>query len=959
MLQLCFSEHEFGTNDVLQLFDAPSNTASGEVDGVDGSPSRRQQGGASTSAEPTAALDFDPAQFITDKIDQGIALDVVCKDLSTFERFLQNRILQHVHEDVYEAFVSVSGELVGVDEQLTRVYQPLIGSKTRLESALLQLSNAETSVLGMLRIAEVQELHRQFHVGCTQALVLYDALCDATDELEKRAYFRSLSLGSSSSGTTNDPTKQQTNNTTLVPDDADMNALRHILSDLLDFENCLRNISVPAVAGLPHSASPPTSSNAKQTQPSSQQTTPEQQQQLAKKQQAELQELKDLARDAHQHIMTILNNTFIAVHSVYVSVKLGGTSSGSLSSDDNNAQRVVGGAFQHRLLVVLTSLTQAYATVGVDEFVALYRDHIVRGFVESLLSWKAAAAARTSPDHGAALLSELCVSLGNVLFPLVSMIRQVLGAATATTTASTVASATSVDSLQEEANSSGGSPLSPSSPGNHHSDTSSSRSPHRHLMSLVYWPAICNTVVTRMVFLFLPGIAATFHKHFIAAHQLVLLLEAQCGSMSELQGLRSSPEMTLWAHKWNVDVYHTLRATEAKDLLNHATQIIAKYAQQTPSSTSPPPFTVATLQSLEYKPHSGGGQSYPAAALQATSEVAHAALWLFSDGVFLFPLSHKLLRDAAIAVRDYVSIATQAAISQMKNIESSTAPAAAGGGAGSNTAAAAGGGGDGTIAFIGHVLKDLDWLGSQFVPVLLKAAVERATCEDAATCPPLANILLRCREMIQKQGVTKVQQALASSLTSQCSAVLQNIPTIKSTYSHTKKPMPSAPSWFISGILDALQKFKTGAKNGLPDALVQQICATVIDDVTAKFRELAKDTIISARRIEENLGKLKLQRQKREAAQSSNADLSAVAPAAAAAAALGGQRPSADGASDRDKMVMQLYLDAHEYGSLLRPFGVHKERYAPLQSILKLCRRAEWLLGDDNAPEPQEVADDE
>lgn len=896
LLQLCFSEHEFGASDVLRLFDAPQAAPQAETLGS-------ADGGESAVVDDAKAmlLEFDPVQFIDDKIEQGISLETVCTDLATFEKFLQNRILQHVHEDVYEAFVSVSGELVGVDEQLLRVHQPLIATKTRLEAALSQLSMAEGVVLEMLRNAEHHELRRQFHLGCTQALVQYDALCDATDVLERSEYFLSLSRGSSSSSSVPGGTvvSQQ------LPSDRDISALRQILSDLVDFENALRNLSPP----------PPPPQEMVQTHDNKQKST-------AAAYQAEVDELNALALSAHQHIITILNNTFTSVHAVYVSHKLSSSTAGGGQ-----------GFVLQRILDVMGSLMEAYATIGVDDFTLLYRDHIVRSFVENILSWKAAAAARASPDSGASLLTELRNSLEHVLFPLIPRMRDVFGSAASslhTAPSSPVATRSHSQSLADLDSSASAS--SPPVPG-------ALPVPSRHLLfiSQVYWPAICNTVVTRMVFLFLPGIAATFHKHFSAAHHLVMLLEAHCGSVAELQALRSSPEMTLWSHKWNVDVYHTLRATEAKD-----TQVNALKSLQAllPSNSGSQPLTNAILRSLEKT--SG---EFPV-ALQATSEIARIALWFFDDDVFLFPLSHKLLRDAILMIRRYVQLATAISIAQMKGLETS-------GGSGSGAAVS-----ECTIAFIGFVLRDLEWLGSHFVPDTLRLVVERASREDSTTCAPLSTILLRCREMVQKDGALAVRQAVIESLTNQCAAVLQNIRTIKATYSHTKKPMPSSPSWFVASILDALVKFKAGAKSGLSEVLVQQVCSAVIDDISAKFRDLAKETIVSARKTEESLGKL---RRKREEARLGGAGAPSASSTADLTSGAGAQasRVNGEGATDRDKMVVQLYLDAHEYGSLLRPFNVHKERYAPLQSILKLCRRAEWLLAGDDTPEPAEVEDDE
>lgn len=860
LLQLCFGEHEFGTHEVSadDGRTAISADAAGiaAAEGDAGSVGRDGKDEASDGVVANVVvLDYNPVEFIDEKLQHGISLDVLCSDLATFERHLQSRILQHVHEDVYEAFVSVSGELVGVDEQLTRVCQPLLTSKHRIESAMQTLAEQEHRVVSTIEAAETQELHRQFHVGVVNALLTHDTLCDSVDALERRPFFSMLKEATSSSATARPALARNA-----LPAEDDVAALRAVVVDLFDLEGVVRRTVVP----------PPLDRVDGKT--------------LQATHVAELEELQVITEAAHKHIVGILSQAFLAVHSVY----------SSLAATVPATPPTLPEGPVH----FLRCFMELFAIIGPQEFATLYRDQVVRAAAEEVLSWKASAQARgASVEQSAALIDELCRQLEATLLPLAQVMRDVFGSPHVcqggTTDAATTVGSTTATLL----------PI-----------------PH------IFWPPVCNTVVSRMMWLFLSGNPVTFHKHFTAAHRVLSLMEGQCSTIIELQALRSATETTLWMHKWNVDVYHTIRANEASEKI---APLIAAFKAAAAAASNAAIFTEGGS--------SASVESGAAFALKATQGVADVVLWLFSDEVFLFPISHRLLRNAMIFVVDYVREIVDVSKAALERL----------GGDGS---------GDASAKLFGAVLGDCETLASSFVPETLRRAVEAATGDTLASCPIMSNIFTLTRDAVHKHGVTAVRAAIVSSLVTRCDAVLQNVKTVKATYSHTKKPMPSAPSWYVSGVFEPLTKFKAVAGAGMPLPKLQTLTREAIDEVTSRLRAYTKETIISARKMEESLGKL---RRKREEAKTAAA-VSGALDGSNNNAATSSKTLTVETATDRDKMVVQLYLDAHEYGSLLRPFGVNKESYAPLQSVLKLCRRAEWLLGGAvDGAEPAEVEEDE
>jgi len=227
-------------------------------------------------------------------------------------------------------------------------------------------------------------------------------------------------------------------------------------------------------------------------------------------------------------------------------------------------------------------------------------------------------------------------------------------------------------------------------------------------------------------------------------------------------------------------------------------------------------------------------------------------LWYSSPDVFLYPLSAKLLREAVITLQRYVLDMVQRA--------SPTSASASAGGGGSATAPAASSF-DPSIAR--RVLCDIVAI-QRFVDVVFRQVVESVTSEVALTCQPLSAVFqIASSALCDAAGIQKVRQMLVVALEEQCYAQLQHLRTVKATYSHTKKALPTQPSWFTSGILDPLHAFQKqcSAEGALSADMTTQLLQKVIDHVALRFEELTKETLISARKTEESLGKLRRKRE--------------------------------------------------------------------------------------------------
>ena len=707
LLRLCFGEHEFG---------------------------------ASSDGSATDTGDFDPAVFVKEKLHQQVPLETLCADLESFSRHLQNKILHHIHRDVYEAFVTVSGQLVGMQDQLARVHNPLLAAGSKVEGAVSYLTEAARSVDETLERAQQIDISRQIHEAFLEVLILHENLASNVAFLES-------AVGNELS-------------------EEFFEVLSAAVADTFGMKCVLR--SIPRTATVD----------------------------------ARLKIIEDshsLVHDDSQAVLSILSLVFATIVRNF------------------SSQPSIHYSRQFRTVSVIF-----HALDDPAAFCSFFREQIVRPLAEEVISWKAASQARQSALETVQLLALLGKELQAKVLPLLPVLREIFGQG-----------------------------LNP--------------------ISSIVWPTVCDVIVKRMIFIFVPGIPTTFHTNFVNAHKIVSLLEEHCVSVSELVDFRSSADNVMWSHKWNIDVYHTLRSTELKSKLSEVQENRAK----------------TVFHSKE---------------LQAA---ASASLWMFSEDVFLFPLFARFAKDALQCIHDSVN-------SLLQRCQ----------------------GGD--ISFTCTASADFATM-EVFVRTELHHAMQSALGNMSTVTDVIAVGERFCRVASQLALNT-----IADFVHGECHVALQSVKTIKNLYALTKKPMPTSPSWFIANIIEPLSQFKEAAakqRNLLTEDVAKRMTSDIILRLTVEYRAIAKEMLLQARKQEESFKKLK----RKDAATSETAN------------SVGSR---IDTASDIDKMFVQVYLDIHEFGSRLRPFGISKESYAPIGSLLKLVRRANWILGDD-IPEPVDLDDAE
>ncbi|CAM9784594.1 unnamed protein product [Chrysoparadoxa australica] len=150
-------------------------------------------------------------------------------------------------------------------------------------------------------------------------------------------------------------------------------------------------------------------------------------------------------------------------------------------------------------------------------------------------------------------------------------------------------------------------------------------------------------------------------------------------------------------------------------------------------------------------------------------------------------------------------------------------------------------------------------------------------------------------------------KAIVSHIAGQCATILQAVKGITATYRMTNKRAPDRASPFVKNITRPLREFErewgSRAPPSVRDTWVQEVALLV----TQKYSELLRNLLDTVHQMEQALQKRKTKVKK-----------------------------SSDGATDTEKIVMQLNLDAQDFGTELADLGVALPECTAFQDIKSL-----------------------
>ncbi|CBZ26464.1 conserved hypothetical protein [Leishmania mexicana MHOM/GT/2001/U1103] len=900
LIQLCFAEHEFGIIvDENNPTDSRSSSSCSDASSLSSFDSVKGQETAQRRRGPRSLPAYDPLAFVKGKVQHGVPLASLSQDLHAYVEYLEDRIAQCVNTDVHTAFVNVSGHLVGMRDELSYMERPLTAAMEKLYSAVGQLSMTSQKVKDKVKAACDAEMERAFDAMYLKCMVVYETVAYQLDDLAGLLHITVVSAaGTARSAVTSTGTRA--GSAPMFPlamtsrDDSDKSGaapgkMSFSIASGTRLSDAALDVLEDAVLLF--------------------QELKEIHQRLGSlpSRQQEKMEVMTYVAAAEQSVMGVLE--VVLVHTSQLVFRPTSENSGAASMSSPSA--VAGNKCSTPACMtagspvawqLLGRVIELYAQAGeMKQFAAVFRNAVLRPPLEAVVSWKAATQARQSAEGMVALLKQVKAVLQTTFLPLLPLLREHYGSAL-------------------------------------------------HPTATIVWPILSETLVKKLPSLYEVGIPNHFQVKYKAAYELLAIVESSCADLEELAVLRQSPDVVLWNHKWNINVYAALRVSE----VDKAVQSVSSPLDRLPAATN----TQYQLR-LFYIAH-------------------QQLLHLFSSSVFSLLCTPWFLRQTVVCcyrvltrVQEAVAVTTPAPSSGMSAEDRRTSTPASENG--STPAARAS---DPLLLAIADAHTLSNFLTGQLRDVILgrlaaesgrelasmtslttttatTPAFERSTADLVTEVLQFASASV-CGQFVQRARVTLVHQ-----ITDAAVVPLQNIKSVRSAYSHTRKTMPSAASWYVAPALQPLQKFAEEAqRSGFSEAALQDSVADMLRTVMSHFVALARETLLTAKKTEESWEKLRRRKEGASALQTTEAtpDNSEEVSGGAVSTA-GGQRVTMETATDRDKMTIQLWMDARAMLEVVQvpPLSLASVTAAELfDPAFRLLRRAEWIQGAD-IPEPPDV----
>jgi hypothetical protein len=154
----------------------------------------------------------------------------------------------------------------------------------------------------------------------------------------------------------------------------------------------------------------------------------------------------------------------------------------------------------------------------------------------------------------------------------------------------------------------------------------------------------------------------------------------------------------------------------------------------------------------------------------------------------------------------------------------------------------------------------------------------------AANEPSLADALEGAAVKLG-ESVVDAREIYCGRLVQACSEVLQRCGNIPRQYRHTGRKAPTEPTDFVSKVFDSVVEFRSTASGGIVEDLQGEWEIPVVTAVTAKYKDLISQLLVSSKEMEEKLQRVKKLRK--------------------------GNKVT--GMTDDDKIRLQLWLDVKAY----------------------------------------------
>ncbi|KAJ0239732.1 Conserved oligomeric Golgi complex subunit 2 [Hirschfeldia incana] len=379
---------------------------------------------------------------------------------------------------------------------------------------------------------------------------------------------------------------------------------------------------------------------------------------------------------------------------------------------------------------------------------------------------------------------------------------------------------------------------------------------------------------------FSPGRPTEFLKNYKASLDFLAYLEGYCPSRSAVTKFRTEAVYIEFMKQWNVGVYFSLRFQEIAGALD--------------SALASPSLVFIQDSDLDKR-------SSPNLMLRQSATLLESLRSCWKEDVLVFSAADKFLRLTLQLLSRYYNWVSSSLHTRRGNASPSP---------GCDWAVSA------TTEDFVYVIHDVNYLVSEVCGDYLGHMSHHLSSCSTEVLDVVRTSMLQGGDKL-KEVLPLLTNAIIEIIVDKSVEDLRQVRGITTTYRMTNKPPPVRHSPYVVGILRHVKGFSEGDKatHYLTQETREEILLRTVTDITRRYYESADEVVSLARRTESSLQQFRRKAQKRAGAASGASD---------------------DNVSETDKMCMQLFLDAQEYGRNIAALGL-KPADIPVYCSLWQC----------------------
>ncbi|XP_048732279.2 conserved oligomeric Golgi complex subunit 2-like [Ostrea edulis] len=419
------------------------------------------------------------------------------------------------------------------------------------------------------------------------------------------------------------------------------------------------------------------------------------------------------------------------------------------------------------------------------------------------------------------------------------------------------------------------------------------------------WPEIVTNIEARTHSIFAPGNPDVFHKRFKISMQFLDDFEVQCGTQASVKRLRDHSSYHTYMTKWSLPVYYQIRFQDIAGEFESALDIPFNRAS---GSSDFQLHSTAVLWSSLHRCWSDEVyldllcNRFWKLNLQLLSRYSH---WL--DECYETEIVHRKTteKESTDTSKTKSSVPTDkqngSGDKASSTIEGDTTPLSP----------------PVTNSQLLSLMSDALNLASHIFQMFDSTIKPRLLAVGFTDREHVKDCLTECSEEI-KAKLPRFQAHLVEEITTQCSVHIKQVNDIPRLYRRTNKEVPSKQSGYVTNLLKPIKMFTEEHSEILDEKLKLQMFQQVFDSLTDLYYSATADVLMSVKKVEDSLKRLKKNRGTEKTTGS-------------------------QGMTDDDKIRQQFIVDIENYGAQLNEYG-NFESMGSLKKLQSLAEEAKSAM---------------